>query len=151
MDAKTYREQGAAGAARPPAWNTERGGVRLSDSVPPLPRKEERPAPRGRTPFPPLREDSPDSVLRRDRPEAPPPSPPPAAESLSPARPFVPAIPSAELPGQKSLEPPGEAPWRVAGEVLRTYIVCESEAGEVWLVDKHAAHERINFDRLKAA
>ena len=151
MDAKTYREQGAAGAARPPAWNTERGGVRLSDSVPPLPRKEERPAPRGRTPFPPLREDSPDSVLRRDRPEAPAISPPPAAESLSPARPFVPAIPSAELPGQKSLEPPGEAPWRVAGEVLRTYIVCESEAGEVWLVDKHAAHERINFDRLKAA
>ena len=151
MDAKTYREQGAAGAARPPAWNTERGGVRLSDSVPPLPRKEERPAPRGRTPFPPLREDSPDSVLRRDRPEAPPPSPPPAAEPLSPARPFVPAIPGGELPGQKSLEPPGEAPWRVAGEVLRTYIVCESEAGEVWLVDKHAAHERINFDRLKAA
>ena len=35
--------------------------------------------------------------------------------------------------------------------MLRTYIVCESEAGEVFLIDKHAAHERINFDRLKAA
>ena len=56
-----------------------------------------------------------------------------------------------ELPGQEGLEPAGEAPWRVAGEVLRTYIVCEDEGGCVWLIDKHAAHERINFDRLKAA
>ena len=34
---------------------------------------------------------------------------------------------------------------------MRTYIVCESGDGCVWLVDKHAAHERVNFDRLKAA
>ena len=55
------------------------------------------------------------------------------------------------MPGQEALEPRKEAPWRIAGEVLRTYIVCESEGGDVWLVDKHAAHERINFDRLEAA
>ncbi len=35
--------------------------------------------------------------------------------------------------------------------MLHTYIVCESEDGCVYLIDKHAAHERINFDRLKAA
>ena len=69
----------------------------------------------------------------------------------APERPFVPAIPQEklELPGQESFIRREEAPWRIAGEVLRTYIVCESEAGEVYLIDKHAAHERINFDRLK--
>lgn len=41
-------------------------------------------------------------------------------------------------------------PWRIAGEVLDTYIVCEDAEKNVWLVDKHAAHERVNFDRFKA-
>lgn len=44
----------------------------------------------------------------------------------------------------------GEAPWRIAGEVLKTYIICEDGAQNVWLIDKHAAHERIRFDALKA-
>ena len=167
MDAKAYREQGAKPAApapRPaaplPAWDTERTGPRLSDSAPPL---SPRPALGRSGAFPPLRQDAPPSVLgpkaeRMETPPAPPAEPKALAKpalprepvSLEP-RPFVPAIPQAELPGQEALEPPGEAPWRIAGELLRTYIVCESEAGEVWLVDKHAAHERINFDRLKAA
>ena len=71
-----------------------------------------------------------------------------------PPRPFVPAIPrqqTLDLPEQQTIEPPKEAPWLIAGEVLHTYIVCESEDGCVWLIDKHAAHERMNFDRLKAA
>ena len=55
------------------------------------------------------------------------------------------------MPGQQAIEPQRESPWRIAGEVLHTYIVCESEDGCVYLIDKHAAHERINFDRLKAA
>ena len=49
------------------------------------------------------------------------------------------------------MEPPREAPWRIAGEVLRTYIICEDEQENVWLIDKHAAHERVRFDALKAA
>ncbi len=154
MDAKTYREQGAPGAARPPAkplpsWDTERPGPRLSDSAPPL-RGEApaRPALGRGTPFPPLRGDAPPSVLGREG----------AAPGARPALPVeehppVPAIPrrSPELPGQEPVEPEREAPWRIAGEVLRTYIVCESGTGEVWLIDKHAAHERVNFDRMKAA
>ncbi|MEG1594133.1 MAG: DNA mismatch repair protein MutL, partial [Oscillibacter sp.] len=36
-------------------------------------------------------------------------------------------------------------------EILRTYIICETEDQCVWLIDKHAAHERVNFDRLQAA
>ena len=55
------------------------------------------------------------------------------------------------LPEQVALEPPHEAPWRIAGEVLRTYIICEDEEENVWLIDKHAAHERVRFDALKAA
>ena len=44
---------------------------------------------------------------------------------------------------------PPEEPWRVAGEVLNTYIIVER--GEtVYFIDKHAAHERMNFDRMKA-
>lgn len=70
-------------------------------------------------------------------------------------RPVVPAIPAErqalEIPGQTALEPEREEPWRIAGEVLHTYIVCESGDGVVWLIDKHAAHERINFDRLMAS
>ena len=55
------------------------------------------------------------------------------------------------LPEQVTLEPPHEVPWRIAGEVLRTYIICEDEQENVWLIDKHAAHERVRFDALKAA
>ena len=55
------------------------------------------------------------------------------------------------LPEQVTMEPPKEAPWRIAGEVLRTYIICEDEQENVWLIDKHAAHERVRFDALKAA
>ena len=48
------------------------------------------------------------------------------------------------------IEPEPVIPWRIAGEVLDTYIVCEDEDKNVWLIDKHAAHERVNFDRMKA-
>ena len=34
--------------------------------------------------------------------------------------------------------------------MLDTYIVCEDEDKNIWLIDKHAAHERVNFDRMKA-
>ena len=53
-------------------------------------------------------------------------------------------------PEQTSFVPPAAAPWRIAGEVLDTYIICEDEDKNVWLIDKHAAHERVNFDRMKA-
>ena len=53
------------------------------------------------------------------------------------------------VPEQETIEPK-ESPWRIAGEVLKTYIICEDENENVWLIDKHAAHERIRFDKLKA-
>jgi DNA mismatch repair protein MutL len=36
------------------------------------------------------------------------------------------------------------------GQLHRTYLVCEGE-GELILIDQHAAHERVAFDRLRAA
>ena len=75
---------------------------------------------------------------------------PPAAQEEKTVQTAVelPAAPEPE-PVQQMLEEKA-APWRIAGEVLRTYILCEDEAENVWLVDKHAAHERIRFDALKA-
>ena len=45
---------------------------------------------------------------------------------------------------------PQEEGWRLAGEVLNTYIIVE-RGDTVYLIDKHAAHERMNFDRMKAS
>ena len=50
---------------------------------------------------------------------------------------------------QQTVEPVRQTPWRVVGEVLRTYIICEDDQENVWLIDKHAAHERVRFDALK--
>jgi len=44
---------------------------------------------------------------------------------------------------------PEAIPWRMAGEVLNTYIIVE-QGESVFFIDKHAAHERMNFDRMKA-
>ena len=73
--------------------------------------------------------------------------PAPAAPETPAVSAFAPAL----EPEQTSFTPPAAAPWRIAGEVLDTYIVCEDEDKNVWLIDKHAAHERVNFDRLKAS
>lgn len=67
-----------------------------------------------------------------------------------PAAPAITPAPVAE-PEQLTLAPETVTPWRIAGEVLSTYIVCEDTDKNVWLIDKHAAHERVNFDRLKAS
>ena len=175
MDAKSYREQGAKPAAAPsapvrpvftpqppkadvqpvfnpppvkpaeparPGWNTEwRSTAKVADSVQPIwpPRgamKAAQPSALGKAPV---------SVTAR----------PETATATAPApKPFVPAIPAQqtamELPGQETVMP-AEAPWRIAGEVFHTYIICEDGSENLWLIDKHAAHERINFDRLMAA
>ena len=74
-----------------------------------------------------------------------------AQEVLFAQEPAAPAPKAAadDLPGQLSVGQEKPAPWRFAGEVLNTYIIAE-DGDDVWLIDKHAAHERINFDRMKA-
>lgn len=54
-------------------------------------------------------------------------------------------------PQVKITEEPAAAqpkPLRLLGEAFKTYIICEYE-NKVCLIDKHAAHERIIFNRMK--
>ena len=52
-------------------------------------------------------------------------------------------------PEQDVLSLPEEKPWRMVGELYRTYILVE-QGDDAFLIDKHAAHERILFEKLKA-
>ncbi len=76
---------------------------------------------------------------------------PPAPEAAMPvARPVQTAIePEPVIPSPlECAAPPAEPPARLIGEAMHTYILVEK--GETLiLIDKHAAHERINFDRLR--
>ncbi len=50
-----------------------------------------------------------------------------------------------QSPQQKNAAPE----VRLLGEAFHTYIIAEDADG-LWLIDKHAAHEKLLFDRLKA-
>ncbi len=52
-------------------------------------------------------------------------------------------------PEQAALAMPQEQPWRLVGELYRSYVLVE-QGEDAFLIDKHAAHERILFDKLKA-
>ena len=55
-----------------------------------------------------------------------------------------------EEPEQAVIETmPAEIPWRYVGELYNSYIIVE-QGEEAYLIDKHAAHERILFEKLKA-
>ncbi len=93
--------------------------------VEPLPEKRETPA--GAEPSAPV------------KPKPAPPAPAPAREE--------PPVPS---PAPAEAAAPEPEPWVVRGELFHTYVVVE-QGDKALLIDKHAAHERANFDRLKAA
>ncbi len=102
-----------------------------------------------------------------ERPQAPPPR---REEPVTPEPPSAPVERSAPAPVERgalaphsspvspapvSREPPSvllaeeiPEPWRVAGELFHTYIVVE-QGDKAFLIDKHAAHERMNFDRMR--
>ena len=50
---------------------------------------------------------------------------------------------------QEEIAMPKEIPWRMVGELYNSYIIVE-QGEEAFLIDKHAAHERILFEKLKA-
>ena len=58
----------------------------------------------------------------------------------------APAEPEME---QTILPMPEEIPWRMVGELYNAYVIVE-QGEEAFLIDKHAAHERILFEKLKA-
>ncbi len=89
------------------------------------------------------------------------PAPEPTASMLASAREDIPAVQTVmdlpEVPRPKAPEPQkiqepeleSEQPYRIIGQALDTYIIVEQGDG-LLLFDKHAAHERIRFERLKA-
>jgi len=82
---------------------------------------------------------------------------PKSEATLPPARPEplpvkevkLPEPVPAEEPEQTALELPPVKAWRMVGELYNTYIIVE-EGEDAFLIDKHAAHERILFEKLKA-
>ena len=74
--------------------------------------------------------------------------PAPAPQVEEPVVVEVPAPVVEPEPEPTPVEEPQE-PWVVRGELFHTYIMVE-QGDKVVLIDKHAAHERVNFDRLKA-
>ena len=73
-------------------------------------------------------------------------------EYTRPAPTVVPSpapVPKEEPVQQTIPNMPAVSPWRIAGELYRSYIIVE-QGEEGYLIDKHAAHERILFEKLKA-
>ena len=58
-------------------------------------------------------------------------------------------VPAAREEEKPFVPAPLERSWRFIGEAMHTYIIIEKDE-ELILIDKHAAHERMNFDALKA-
>ncbi len=73
--------------------------------------------------------------------------PQPAAIAPQPAMP-TPVVPAPE-PEQTVLPMPEEIPWRYVGEIYNSYLLVE-QGEDAFFIDKHAAHERILFEKLKA-
>lgn len=73
----------------------------------------------------------------------------PTPQDLSaPVQTYTPPTPPPEPP--RIIESPDQRSiWRIIGEAFNSYIIVE-RAEKIILIDKHAAHERIIFERLKA-
>ncbi len=82
------------------------------------------------------------------------PSPKPQAVTPPPAKPIAPPqVPAVEpepvAQEQTAMDMPQQLPWRLVGELYRSYILVE-QGDDAFLIDKHAAHERILFEKLKS-
>ena len=82
---------------------------------------------------------------------------PPAAETRVPDETITPAVESprphapvpTDYPVQAPEVKPEIPPYRMVGEVFHSYVIVE-QGDRMLLIDKHAAHERIIFEGLKA-
>ena len=72
--------------------------------------------------------------------------PTPEEQSTAPIRPHAP-VPTDFPTGETATQAP--APSRMVGEVFHSYVIVE-QGDRMLLIDKHAAHERIIFEKLKA-
>ena len=89
-------------------------------------------------------------------PQMPPPIPPKYKPQPKPVPKPEPKPVPVPAPGEEEeemeqtvLDMPAEIEWRMVGELYNSYILVE-QGEEAFLIDKHAAHERILFEKLKA-
>ena len=123
----SHREEKPDGKEEKPAFSRQNGGFSVENPVDTV--------------------EKPEKTAEIPSQTAPNPPAPPAAEALTIPFPH----PAAPPPSPDPLPPPEtDVPWRLAGEVLNTYLIVE-RGEEILFIDKHAAHERLNFDRMKAA
>lgn len=91
---------------------------------------------------------TPPPVFTPPAPAAPqPPMPKPVVQDVQTALEPEPAEQETLSPLARAV-PPETPPARLIGEAMHTYILVE-KGDTLILIDKHAAHERINFDRLR--
>lgn len=91
---------------------------------------------------------TPPPVFPAPAPAAPqPPMPKPVVQGVQTALEPEPAEAETPSPLARAV-PPETPPARLIGEAMHTYILVE-KGDTLILIDKHAAHERINFDRLR--
>ncbi len=113
----------------PPVWNVEKSVESVDNSVENVGKSQ---IPSRLEPLP-VKSDKPQNTVKI----------PSECSSETVVERTVPTEPEVkELPIQ-------EIPWRMVGEVHNTYIIVE-QGETVLFIDKHAAHERMNFDRMKA-
>ena len=77
--------------------------------------------------------------------------PPLPDDSCAPPAPteVVPQVSVAVEAEEQSAPPVEREPWRIVGEVFHSYVVVEC-GDKMLLIDKHAAHERVLFEQLRA-
>lgn len=121
----------------------------------PKPVVQEQPKPEPVEPVTPVVEEKKPTISVEKAPVEEKPTPVPVVEEKKAPAPVVeePVVVEAPAPAvEPEPEPdpqPEPEPWVVRGELFHTYIMVE-QGEKVVLIDKHAAHERVNFDRLKA-
>ena len=104
-----------------------------------------------------VRAERPDVIPVRNTPMYPKPAPKavptepvsqPESKPNSAGRGLTPAAPVEELVQEEIISMPKEIPWRIVGELYRSYVIVE-QGDNAFLIDKHAAHERILFEKLR--
>ena len=111
----------------------------VTDAVTPIPPVEGSPTP--------VESSVPDCPIPEERiPPIPEEVTAPAGQSTAPIRPHAP-VPTDFPAGETATQAP--APYRMVGEVFHSYVIVE-QGDRMLLIDKHAAHERIIFEKLKA-
>ena len=135
-------------------WNTETPGsaaVRQAPAYPQAAPSKMPPPPSMPTPRPNLSPE-PDKKATPLEPKPTAPAGAPAFQTtLGPPVEKAPTkpVPEATKEEQEAISLAEATPWRMAGELFHTYILVE-QGEEAYLIDKHAAHERILFDKLRS-